>query len=71
MIILYNNAKLYTPKVGSKGLMTLPKEIRNILGIKEGDRLLLKVENDGKIIIEKAMLVPVQIEKERVNEHAQ
>jgi AbrB family looped-hinge helix DNA binding protein len=51
--------------------MTLPKEIRNILGIKEGDRLLLKVENDGKIIIEKAMLVPVQIEKERVNEHAQ
>lgn len=61
----------YTPKVGSKGLMTLPKEIRNILGIKEGDRLLMKVENDGKIIIEKAMLVPVQIEKERVNEHAQ
>ncbi|MEW5898297.1 MAG: AbrB/MazE/SpoVT family DNA-binding domain-containing protein [Bacillota bacterium] len=33
--------------MGPKGLMTLPKEKRNALGIEEGDRVLLKVERTG------------------------
>gem|GEM_PF-2852124 len=52
-----DKVKLYTPKVGSKGLMTLPKEIRNALGIEEGDRVLLKVEPDGKVVLEKALIM--------------
>ncbi|RKO66431.1 AbrB/MazE/SpoVT family DNA-binding domain-containing protein [Desulfofundulus salinus] len=48
--------KLYTPKVGPKGLMTLPKQIRTALGIEEGDRVLLKVEPGGKVVLEKALI---------------
>ncbi|WP_456151683.1 AbrB/MazE/SpoVT family DNA-binding domain-containing protein [Desulfofundulus luciae] len=58
VILLADKVKVYTPKVGSKGLMTLPKEIRNALGIEEGDRVLLKVEPDGKVLLQKALVVP-------------
>lgn len=60
MTTLTDKVKFFTPKVGPKGLMTLPKEIRTTLGIKEGDRTLLKVEPDGKVILEKAMIVSAQ-----------
>ncbi|WP_366017952.1 AbrB/MazE/SpoVT family DNA-binding domain-containing protein [Thermanaeromonas sp.] len=43
------HTKIYTPKVSAKGLMTLPKEARVALGIKEGDRVLPKVQPDGKV----------------------
>jgi len=54
---LINKTKVFTPKVGSKGLMTLPKEVRDALGIEEGDRVLLKMEPDGKVVLEKALIV--------------
>lgn len=57
VIVLTDKVKLYTPKVGPKGLMTLPKEIRATLEIEEGDRVLLKVEPDGKVVLEKAVIV--------------
>jgi antitoxin PrlF len=33
-------------KITSKGQVTIPKEIRRALGIKEGDSLLFEVEGD-------------------------
>jgi len=50
-------AKIYTPKIGPKGQMTLPKEIRAALELDEGDRVLLKVEPDGKVVLEKAIIM--------------
>lgn len=50
-------SKIYTPKIGPKGQMTLPKEIRDILGIQEGDRVLLKVGPEGTVVLEKAIIV--------------
>lgn len=38
--------------------MTLPKEIRTALEMEEGDRLLLKIEDDGKVVLEKAIIIP-------------
>ncbi|CEP69293.1 AbrB-like domain [Moorella glycerini] len=38
--------------------MTLPKEIRAALDLEEGDRVLLKVEPDGKVVLEKAIIMP-------------
>ncbi|GAW92773.1 AbrB/MazE/SpoVT family DNA-binding domain-containing protein [Calderihabitans maritimus] len=55
---MINKTKVFTPKVGSKGLMTLPKQVRDVLGIKEGDRILLKIEPDGRVVLEKALIVP-------------
>lgn len=39
--------------------MTLPKEIRTALEIEEGDRVLLRIEDDGKVVLEKAIIIPV------------
>jgi AbrB family looped-hinge helix DNA binding protein len=38
--------------------MTLPKEIRTALEIEEGDRVLLRIEDDGKVVLEKAIIIP-------------
>jgi transcriptional regulator, AbrB family len=38
-------------EVGKKGYVIIPKNIRDLLGIKEGDKLTLNVY-DGKIILE-------------------
>ncbi len=38
-------------KVGKKGAIYLPSKIREKLGVKEGDKALIKVEGD-KIVIE-------------------
>lgn len=41
-------------KVGERGQVTLPKELREKLGIRGGDEVLVH-EEDGKIIIEKPL----------------
>lgn len=43
-------------KVLPKGQITLPKEIRKSLGIKEGDTLVIE-KSDGEIIIKKAKTI--------------
>jgi AbrB family looped-hinge helix DNA binding protein len=40
--------------------MTLPKEVRVALGIKEGDRVLLKVQPDGKVTLKRAVIIPAE-----------
>ena len=54
------HTKIYTPKVSAKGLMTLPKEVRVALRIKEGDRVLLKVQPDGRVTLERAVIIPAE-----------
>lgn len=53
-----NNIRVFTSKIGQKGLMTLPKGIRSELGINEGYHVLFKLMPDGKVILEKAVLLP-------------
>lgn len=43
-------------KVLPKGQITLPKEMRKILGIKEGDTLLIE-KSEGDIIIKKGKTI--------------
>ncbi len=43
--------------ISSKGQIAIPKEIRDSLNIKEGDRLVYKVEM-GKIVLEPVVSVP-------------
>ncbi len=49
--------KVFTPKVGPKGQMTLPKDVRKTLEIGDGDRVLLRIEPDGKVVLEKAVIM--------------
>lgn len=42
--------------VGERGQVTIPKDIREIEGIKEKDKVIIKIE-DNKIVIEKIQSV--------------
>jgi AbrB family looped-hinge helix DNA binding protein len=37
--------------VTSKGQITIPAEIRQHLGVREGDKLRMTVESDGRVVI--------------------
>ena len=55
-------------EVGRKGYIVLPKAIRELVGIKEGDRLIVKVEG-GSIILEPEVNVNVNELRRRLEEH--
>lgn len=50
-------------KVSSKGLLTLPKSIREQLNIKVGDYLDVSIET-GKVILQKVEIMPKKIDWE-------
>lgn len=58
-----------TPLILSRrGQITLPKEVREKLGLKAGDVLLLRVEG-GKIVLEPALLLSYEVyTEERLEE---
>ena len=39
----------------SKGQITLPKEVREQLGLKPGDRVEIYVDHDGRAVIERTL----------------
>jgi AbrB family looped-hinge helix DNA binding protein len=50
-------------KVSSKGLLTLPKSIREQLNIKVGDYLDATIET-GKVVLQKVEILPKKIDWE-------
>ena len=53
--------EIKTIKVSEKGQISIPTEIREKLGIKKGDKLIL-FEVDGKLLIEKPQKLVKQVE---------
>jgi antitoxin PrlF len=47
----------YKTRLRGRGQITLPPEIRERLGIREGDDLLFYVNDTGQVIIEQAQIV--------------
>jgi AbrB family looped-hinge helix DNA binding protein len=47
-------ATAYTVTMADRGRLVLPAEIRELLDIKEGDRLTLRVEPDGTLALQTA-----------------
>ena len=45
-----------TATLTSKGQTTVPKEVRDHLGLKPGDRLRFGIQEDGRVVIEAATL---------------
>lgn len=45
-----------TAKVTSKGQITLPREVREQLGVDKGDRVKFVIRDDGEVVIEPATL---------------
>ena len=45
--------------ITSKGQVTIPKQIREFLGVKEGDRLIFRLDESGKVILQPAAVGPL------------
>jgi len=54
--------------VGKKGYIIIPKSIRELVGIKEGDVLTLTVEN-GRVVLEPERKVSLPEVAKRLREH--
>lgn len=39
-------------RITSKGQVTVPKAIRDALGVEAGDRLAFRLEEDGRVLVE-------------------
>jgi AbrB family looped-hinge helix DNA binding protein len=52
MKLIDKNMKIKTVRISDKGQIAIPIDIRNSLGLKRGDELVL-IQTDNKILIEK------------------
>lgn len=48
----------YRTRLRVKGQVTVPGEIRHILGVEEGDELVFMVDKNGLVIVERVQLIP-------------
>lgn len=44
-----DSSQVYAVQIGAKGRLLLPAVVRNRMNLKEGDRLVLTVEDDGSL----------------------
>lgn len=50
---------MWTARLSKQGQATIPKEVRKLLDISEGD-IIAFMEEEGNIIIKKALVVPTK-----------
>ena len=48
----------YRTRLRAKGQVTVPGEIRHILGVEEGDELVFIVNENGMVIVERVHIIP-------------
>jgi AbrB family looped-hinge helix DNA binding protein len=48
----------YKSRMRTKGQITVPSEIRDALGIKEGDDVLFFSDDQGRVIVARAQIIP-------------
>lgn len=62
------NTFIDNAKVMSKGQVTIPKDVREILGISSGDRITFVVENGNVRLINSAVYAMQLLQAQMVNE---
>jgi antitoxin PrlF len=48
----------YKTRLRPKGQITVPPEIRTLLGVGEGDDLLFSTDENGRVVISRAQVIP-------------
>jgi len=48
---------IYKTRLRNKGQVTVPQEIRNFLGIEEGDDLLFYTDGAGRVVVSRAQII--------------
>jgi antitoxin PrlF len=56
-------------RISSKGQVTIPKNIRQLLNLNEGDRVAF-IEENGKVVITKASLIALHELQEAISQEA-
>jgi AbrB family looped-hinge helix DNA binding protein len=53
-----NDTTYYRTRLRVKGQVTVPGEIRTILGAEEGDELVFRVDENKRVIVERVQFIP-------------
>jgi len=48
---------IYKSRLRNKGQVTVPQEIRTLLGVEEGDDLLFYTDNAGRVVVSRAQII--------------
>jgi AbrB family looped-hinge helix DNA binding protein len=48
----------YKTRLRNKGQITVPSEVRDALGANEGDDLLFSADENGRIVVTRAQIIP-------------
>jgi len=51
-------ATFFKSRIRPKGQVTIPSEIRSILDVKEGDDLIFHMDEKGRVIVDRARIIP-------------
>jgi AbrB family looped-hinge helix DNA binding protein len=51
------NKTTYKTRLRTKGQITVPPEIRNLLGVEEGDDLLFYTDEKGRVVVSRAQII--------------
>jgi len=52
------NSTFYKSRLRTKGQITVPSEIRSMLGAEEGDDLIFSTDENGRVMISRAQIIP-------------
>jgi AbrB family looped-hinge helix DNA binding protein len=52
------SATFFKSRIRPKGQVTIPSEIRSILDLKEGDDLIFHLDEKGRVIVDRARIIP-------------
>lgn len=50
--------QFFRTRLRVKGQVTVPVEIRNFLGVEEGDELVFMVDESGRVFVERVQIIP-------------
>ena len=48
---------IYKSRLRNKGQVTVPQEIRNLLGAEQGDDLLFYTDEDGRVVVSRVQII--------------
>ena len=48
---------IYKTRLRNKGQVTVPQEVRNLLGVEEGDDLLFYSDEAGRVVVSRAQII--------------
>ena len=53
-----DESRYYRTRLRTKGQITLPKGVRDLLNLEDGDNLIFVVNDDGQIMVQRQQVIP-------------